>query len=967
MSSKLELSPILKNGLIKLEMFNSIPVSGLKFVENWKEESNYYVQMHLRDAKKFNAQAVYFRYFEDRPPLPQIYIYEKKERFSSTQKEINLLHKRLWSSCKVSMFFIFSKEKVEIYNNMDNQNINKKFHTDIEPLEKISLSETAKIQKEFRAKMFDTGEFWNTKYSKYFSYKHSAYDYLLDSLEQARERLLQNNKTMIDLVNTLLIKSMLLKYLEEKRVFEEGYWDKFRAGANSFREVCEDNQSLIDLFEDLSQHFNGGIFRLSDIEKKELKDADLTEFRFFLQPNIDNKKQLYFWDLYSFKDLPIELISNIYELFLKKEENKGVVYTPPILVDFLIDEMMPLSNKCPEEFKIIDPSCGSGIFLVNAYKRLIQWWQIKNEWKEPTVEILKSIMENNIYGLDLKGEAIEVAKFSLSLALCEILSPKVIWNDLRFDNLSDQGNLLHKDFFEVLDDPQYIKNFDLVIGNPPFVSELETEKTVMINKEAIDKGRPILPDNQVAYLFLEQSFKLLKDNAYLCMIQPSGFLYNNKTDKFREYFLKSFNCKQVLDFTGLNNSLFKSKGSDTNVATLVICSENKKPDVKNNEILHVTVRQTFESKEKIFFDLSYYDFHWMNYYEALHNKFVWKSNLVGGSRVVSIIKRLSKMAKLKEYLLEKKEKSGWVIGEGYQLNGKDKYKENHTADYITNKPSLPAEAFTEDGIIDEQIYIQNETNFHRPRKTNKSIFKPPHLLIKEKLGSNKIVCEYRDDYLTFRHDTIGIHAPIKEKRELQILEQNLKDNSLLYLFYLASSSAQAGVGRATVILKNDIDHLPYPTEKDSLELSKEESYFAEDTLNYMMDWIKGTTSKLPILNMSTEEQLDTYQKIYCELLNSVYKKFNHLKTISTDNYYVMAFYYKEKPIEFLSENELNDNDLETLISNKYNKHVHITRVIKIYDNKVIYIIKPKQLRFWLRSIAVRDADETVSDLITMRY
>ncbi len=94
-----------------------------------------------------------------------------------------------------------------------------------------------------------------------------------------------------------------------------------------------------------------------------------------------------------------------------------------------------------------------GIFLVNAYKRLIQWWQIKNEWKEPTVEILKSIMENNIYGLDLKGEAIEVAKFSLSLALCEILSPKVIWNDLRFDNLSDQGNLLHKDFFGVLDDP----------------------------------------------------------------------------------------------------------------------------------------------------------------------------------------------------------------------------------------------------------------------------------------------------------------------------------------------------------------------------------------------------------------------------------------------------------------------------------------------------------------------------------
>lgn len=941
---------------------------GLKFVLGLTDETDPYIRLHLVDAEKYGATAVYFRHFENRPSLPQIYIYEEKKDLSLTQENINTLHKRLWSSCKVPMFFMFSQNEIKIFNNMDNKNINRSEHIDVQPFEIISLA--SKIQKEFKAKMFDSGEFWNTKYNKEFSYKNSAYDSLLDSLEIARTELIKDNSP--SLINSLLIKSMLLKYLEEKKVFEKDYWSKSLKNAESFRDVCADNESLINLFDRLSNHFNGGIFKLTDSDKDEIKKADLTEFKYFLQPNIDDKKQLRFWDLYSFKDLPIELISNIYELFLKKEDNKGVVYTPSILVNFMIDEMMPLSDSPPKSFKVIDPSCGSGIFLVGAYKRLIQWWQINHNWKTPSATVLKSLIKNNLFGIDEKGEAVEVAKFSLSLALCEVLAPKVIWNTLKFDNLSDSGNLIESDFFKVINNNNYskIKGFDLVIGNPPFISKLDKGSPAeIINKNTLSKikKRPTLPDNQLAYLFLEQSFKLLKKNAHICMVQPSGFLYNNKVEPFRKYIFETYNTKQVIDFTGLNNTLFRSKGSNTNVATAVIFIENKKPKINTSEVLHITVRQIFETREKIFFDLSYYDFHWLRYKDIVDNKYIWKCNLVGGSRVVNIINRLDSTRKIEEYLKEKKNNSGWYIGEGYQLNGKDKYKENHTAEYITGKPTLPAEAFEENGIVDELIYIQTETNFHRRRIQNKDIFKPPHLLIKEKLGNNKIVCEYRDDYLTFKHDTIGIYAPNNEKKELLELEKKLKENSLLYLFYLASSSAQAGVGRATTILKNDIVNLPYPEDDKYFALSKVEKYFAEDTLNYMMDWIKGTKNKLYILDEVSSSQLEDYQKVYCELLNSIYKEFKPLKIIPTEQFIVSIFYYKTKPSECLVKDTICDEDLELLINDKCNKSVMIKRVFKFYDKKIIYIIKPKQLRFWLKSIAVRDADDTFADLIDMRY
>jgi len=973
----MSISPEFENGLKKLSMLrDDTETTGLYFLSDNKEAvPDVYIKMHLEESKLYKPTAIYVTQFDNnQSSKPQIYIYDNTSNQFNDEK-IDELHKRLWNAYKVPMFFIFSKTEVKIYNCLQEPNI-----SDIGELEKISPFATIELAskinqklKSFKAEMFDSGAFWDSKYKNEFSFENSVYQILLEELRKSREKLIEKEILSKKLIDSLFIKSILLRYLEERGVFNEGnenkkpYWDRFKKGATSFTHLFGDSNAIVNLFIDLKKRFNGGIFDIGDEEKEELLEANLTEFQYFLEGNKDGK-QLVLWSRYSFVDLPIELISNIYELFLKSEdkEKKGIVYTPPILVNLMIDEIMPL-DKPQKDFKLIDPSCGSGIFLVGAYKRLIQWWMSQHQWKKPSPKIARDIIKKSIYGVDKEEGAVHLAIFSLSLALCDTFLPDVIWNNLQFDNLEESKNVVQKDFFDYIQDENCSNDFDLVIGNPPFLSDSdsqafkELEKKESKNRAKVDSKLLKLPDKQLALFFLEQSFKLLKNDAYLCMVQPSAFLYSNNVQNFRNHLFKKYKCKQIIDFACLNSSLFKRKGSGANVAISTVFMQNQKPNIAKDLILHITVRQTFLAKEKIYFDLSHYDFHWLNYKDVLKQKSIWKCDLMGGGRIKSIIRRLDNYSNLGNYLKEKVDKNDWVYSEGFIVwkNGKNK------ANYITGKPTLPAKAFKEDGIDDSELYIFKEENFDRVR--DKRIYEPPHILIKEKIGGKKLITALRTDYLTFRNDTIGIHSPNEQIGELINLEQRFKNFGNLYLFYLAASSGQAGVSRATTILKKDIDSLPYPKDDEDLKLSKVEQYFANDTLDYMMDFCKGNKNS-PLLESVTKKQLEEFQLVYCDLLNSMYEDFKPLDSFETNSFIGCSFYYKNKPSSMLLESSKNlDDNLSLLINDKTGQNVNIKRVLRFYDENVIYIIKPKQYRFWLKSIAVRDADETFADLVKMGY
>ena len=152
------------------------------------------------------------------------------------------------------------------------------------------------------------------------------------------------------------------------------------------------------------------------------------------------------WKLYSFKDLPVELISHIYQQFVSDTDTS--VYTPPFLVRLMLDEAMTWErlDRLQERGEVIlDPACGSGVFLVEAYKRLVLHWRSRNAWKRPGKRVVKQLL-NRLRGIDLDEGAVELAAFSLCLALCDALEPRTIRASVRlFPPLA--GRTIHRGCF----------------------------------------------------------------------------------------------------------------------------------------------------------------------------------------------------------------------------------------------------------------------------------------------------------------------------------------------------------------------------------------------------------------------------------------------------------------------------------------------------------------------------------------
>ena len=970
--------------------------SGLVFVGKEKRDNSEVIALEY--AKKYGADAVYFRRFDGgRPPIPQIYIYDFTEN-EKDDDEIGVLYKRLWNSGQVPLFFIFYKTEVKIFNCLK--------HPEFDPstgnisysvFETIKLASNIKKKldkiKDFSAKRFDNGSFWtNPKYKDRFKLKDTVYLKLLNELKRTRKDIIKSKILKDKIAQKLFVMSILVKYLEERedengvKVFPSGFFSDFSDGHDTFLGVLRKKGACLDLFDYLGSKdcFNGEIFKWKDEkERKTLKNTDLKPFADFFEGKLDGR-QYTFWRLYSFNDLPIELISNIYEEFL--ESKKGIVYTPPYLVNFLIDEQMPLTDFHKTDFKVIDPACGSGVFLVAAFRRMIHWWRIRNNWKKPdanNLKELKKILKNNIFGVDKHKEAVRLTFFSLSLALLDELSPKVIWVNLKFDNLLE-SNLISKDFFKLINDNFFQSDFDLVIGNPPFESKLTTSDAERIEKQRI-KERPKLPDNQIALLFLEQAMNLCKKGASLCLITPSGpFLYNNNSVEFRKYFLSAYHVPQIIDFTFLSAVLFQS----ANVAVAAVFAKKQSPT--KEDLLHVTVRRTKPAKEKLYFELDYYDFHRISHQEALENRLVWKANLLGGGRLRHLMARFAPLRTLGGYLKEAVNTNDWKIAEGFivgnkneiaelvklsskieQLSSKEKKrldalkKKYKKTEYLTQKNTLPTDALTEKGIDESRIGSLKEKYFIRNRKKNKSIFKGPHLLIKEGMAKNSIPIAFRNDDLSFKHDIIGVHAHKNQMDDLLEIERRIRNNRT-YLFYVAGFSGRYMIGRATAILKKDIESLPYPEDEKELELSEIEQILVDDVLDYMLDFRKkGETSV-------AEEPVDDYQlhqfsEIYCRVLNSVYKEFKPYKPLKTGSFICFPFYYKDKPqIKTENPDEL-EADLYELIQNNTTRNSRIVRMLRIYEDNTIYLIKPMQTRYWLRSIAIRDADDTFADLVVQGY
>lgn len=401
----------------------------------------FYTQAH----EKIGIDAVYFlRDINGVAKIPLIY-FSVIQKYNA--KEVAELHRLSWNLGEAPLLFVVTPDEILIYNNYEAPRSTEDGSLDptagiIETLSLTSglASQRLALQKYHRS-LLESGEYWRQSATR-FDAQGRVDATLMSNLRIMRKTLInqiskrcdKSKEAITSVVHSLLCRSIFIKYLEERKdsngetVFPQGFYSNFLESAERYTDVLNSKSATYSLFNTLKEKFNGDTLQVSEIEIEIITQNDLDELRTFILGDSElESKQLALWPFYSFDIIPIQLISSIYELFFHlsdEEDEKGTYYTPLHLVNLLMDEVYPWEGEY-KDTSFFDPSCGSGIFLVEAYRRLVCRWMSQNDVHTIACDQLNLLLKSSIFGVDINEEAIRVASFSLSLAMCDFLDPRI--------------------------------------------------------------------------------------------------------------------------------------------------------------------------------------------------------------------------------------------------------------------------------------------------------------------------------------------------------------------------------------------------------------------------------------------------------------------------------------------------------------------------------------------------------------
>lgn len=990
--------------------FDFTKENGLVFCDDIGSAKNKAEYLYLSEIQKIGVTAVFFRrYYRENNPNPynsepSVCIFQKDDSFFDSSEHISL-HAKLWSAGRNEIYVINGKTRVDIINARKPAKINDN-QLSLKSL-RLTYGPATTTYKDYRfsAYLFGSGTFWEqSDFRGQLDEKSSPYIFLLEHLMATRKKSLNtaNLALKATTIDKLLVVSILIKFLEEikddngkhtlKTIYKKYAVENFSDAL--IKKLC------VSILNELANEFNGRIFdKFTESEKNKIEKADLSLLADFLRADIDiNSRQLFIWKQYDFKYLPPEVISAIYENFIQAEavrqngeHEKGIVYTPIHLVNLLIDEVMPLEDYklfTQESFSILDPSCGSGVFLVAAYRRLLQWWVLNNsstdKIKYPPKKTAQKILEKNIFGVDVKETSTLVTIFGLTIALLEKLAPKEIWDNLKFRDLS-QENIKESNFFEwAATAKESNKKFDLILGNPPFNIESGKTKNEVLNETILtrlDFKHNDIPNGNFALHFFEASMLLANK---VCLILPSNvLLYSRSSQKYRKQVFIDFTFNKIFDFTHLRRLLFH-KAADTPVVAVVVENE---PSI-NAPIEHIVVKRTIGSDKHLKFEIDYYDRHPVRLNWAIDESkfFIWKTNLLGGGQLFYLIHRLSLLPTVADFIRQKDE---WMEIRGFEGGNTLQIERQDRIDAIDSHG---------EPVISKNVTISTSN------LKDKFMYKPPFIVIDQVLGNKCLsTCFISNDnqytkkpYLYYSRDFIGISAPEKDKKTLKKLWKTIRENKVEQLNYQLSAIAVSSsclILTETDINKNDILGCPYPQDMTDLILSEQEQILQKDVLNYYIHCGKAISKNgagALLHAFVGKDQLEEFAITFCKALNSVYEtkgkstqvgficqrplyticQFGFGKINGLNYEYIDEMDGRETKINTLFSNvnpKKIDQTIESLIKDKmtnsgaiFNKIIWIYTHINGYDCMIL--IKPNALRYWLPSIALRDTGDVVNHL-----
>jgi len=1012
-------------------------------------------------GNQFGATHVFLRSRPGRPMVPEALVFDDDSYSGQrTDEEFAKLHRRLWSWGAVPLVYRRLQGRVDVFRCAHKADFDtKKEEPKYARHDTLALIRSAaEITEELEAKPWwdmrrlANGTLWDDReVAKQFLSDDSAHKTILGHVEKLEKQLNKDSRLAANLRRRLLIISLLIAYLEDREVFklEAGFFHQFKPGAEKFFHVLSDAEALIKLLSYLeTERFNGNVFKLEEDEKEQLlKTPHLASFARLIEGSTEPGGQQTLWRLYSFKDLPVELISHIYQLFV--EDKTTCVYTPPFLARLMLEEALTLDRMDRLEKKneiVFDPSCGSGVFLVEAFKRLVLHWRKNNGWETPPVDVLRKLMLR-VGGTDVDEYAVELAAFSLCLAMCEELPKEAIFKTKKLFPTLKGKSLIETCFFKHVRESQLPKNIGVAVGNPPFGSASKVGTTELAYKEYLAAhGKKSLPDKQSAYLFMHHCMEALVPDGLLCLIQKDNFLYNRQSQSFRRSIFERWDVRQILDFTPIRGMFLKDP------KVVVVMAEKRDPQPKRS-ILHAIFRRTVHTQAELSFELDYYDMHWLPRHVAMSKDFVWRCNLFGGGRTVSLVERMRKLPTLKQYLDER----GWDYGEGFIVGTAKGYKlqlvrtdsvellpkkgkalvvvaeiggfihirifgpsgklefdkpqqklvhgahlnevkkvfgskrppdaETISPDKIQNilncvafvsgsqplegrklvehlysQPVISAKAIRADGLIDRsKITAQTEKYFEGPRPASR--YQPPLILIGQTDGLP--IAYWDQSPLTYGQRILGISGSTGQIQTHKALFHRMRESNTLFKAWLTLTSRDAGIKQATTLQKADIDDLPFPADEADLDLTENDQIILNDAFEFYRDFQRlGDDAK--VMKEAKPEHLREFARIFARQINTVHKKLRPLPAKSWAGVTCQPFVFGKQEPDWADAGSLGDK-LNQLLRAKKSPSLTTVRILRLFDGPFVFLIKPNRIRYWMKSIALRDADEALADLRSLGF
>jgi methylase of polypeptide subunit release factors len=283
---------------------------------------------------------------------------------------------------------------------------------------------------------------------------------------------------------------------------------------------------------------------------------------------------------YDFSAISTDVLGGIYEQYLgyvqvkaqktrsqtkSKRKSQGIYYTPKYIVEYLIEQTLGETLKKTKkkelpEIKILDPACGSGSFLISAYDKMLE----ATEKLHPKTNLFTKfdILQNNIYGVDLDEQAVEIAQLNL---LLRVLSQKTklptLSHNIRMGNSLVAGGMeklepyfdenwreqkafnWKSEFSEVFDK----QGFSVIIGNPPYVFARGKSFSDSVKKYFYDNYKLANYQLNTYLLFIERAYKLLKKGGYFGFIIPNTWLTIDTFAPLRKFLLEEVGSLQVIN------------------------------------------------------------------------------------------------------------------------------------------------------------------------------------------------------------------------------------------------------------------------------------------------------------------------------------------------------------------------------------------------------------------------------------